>query len=169
MKCEDFLTRLETGGPLQRAAARRHAATCAECAAALAGLNAMKRQLTIVEPLSPRDKQLWARASEDAAAARSNWRLAFPLAAGMAGAAIVVLLLINLAIHWHVAKPGPGQVAHIDQSRPTVETFDPSVELSRLDVDARNLDQKLADLRQRAQRRDAQREVAMVYQHYSHW
>src|SRR2546421_2645577 len=78
MNCDDFLSSLETGSPLRRWRAHRHAQRCPKCAAALAMLDQVKQALapsTDEATLPPRLRRRWmavAQAKASSAAPESS-------------------------------------------------------------------------------------------------
>jgi hypothetical protein len=166
MKCDDMLIFLETGNLRQRMQARRHAAQCPGCAADLAAWADVRMKLAAPDPLSPRERQLWARAASDIAPARSWHWVALPIGAALAVAACIVLLISHLPAPRspRIAIPQPKVASSI-----TIRVIDPAIELSRLDADARQLDTRIEQLRQRAQRIEARREVALTVERFSRW
>jgi hypothetical protein len=166
MKCDDFLHALETGGWIQRFRARRHAANCPKCAAAQANLAEFKAQLSAVQPLSPRQCQLW----KLSAPRPSPEPLAVgPLAPWLKFAACLAFICAALPfILWTIHRlhlPGDRQ--------PTEGTVviagNPVEELTRLAADIDRLDADLDKLQQQAERIDARRQVAMTLDRFARW
>lgn len=59
MNCQDFLPNLETGGPLKRFKAKRHAAACPRCAAIHGRLRQLKDELSRGTPLTDAQRRKW--------------------------------------------------------------------------------------------------------------
>src|SRR6476469_8773371 len=83
MTCDEFLAAMETGGRVQRWQARRHAATCPSCAAAMRMLETVKQELASAPPLTAGVRARWlsaARVTEPVSVAW-RWRVACAMAA----------------------------------------------------------------------------------------
>jgi len=183
MKCADLLSYLETGGPLRRMQARRHAARCPRCAGILAAFDGAKRQLADVEPLSPRERHLWTQAVDASAEeADGGVRLGpmeeqrrsrrapvarrwVPAAAGLVAACLALSLIGPLV--WHSSarrEPGPAPVAEI-----TVERLTPAAEWSAFAANVERLQEQVQRLKEQAARRQAGQAVVLVLDRYGRW
>jgi len=174
MNCDDFLTAQETGGYFARWRARRHAARCPRCAALRASFAAVKQEWASTEPLSPRARQLWKDAAEEPARRGSPSRNWIVIAGGLTAAACVVLLVFKLAGH----KPGkvtpsPYEIAKVKPPPAVTESkvtvVNPADELNELSDAVNQLDADLKQLRLKAERMDASRQVAMTLERYDKW
>jgi hypothetical protein len=183
MNCDEFLPALETGGPLRRRLARRHAAGCPRCAAAAARFEALKGQWADAPPLSAGERQLWARAATGAAREAVvpqrpiprrvlSWRLWGPVS-GLAAACVVIAVVL-------VARPTrddtlggrfpPPPMATQPTTRETsprpaavrVVPVASSAALADLSGAVDRLDAEMQELRRTAERAEARRQVAMA-------
>ena len=100
MKCDEFLSAMETGGFVQRLKARCHAARCQRCASEQAAFADAMQRWAAPEPLSPHAERLWRQAAGEATArpARGNaWKLA--TAGAVAGVCLIVICLLAVSQH----------------------------------------------------------------------
>jgi hypothetical protein len=173
MNCDDFLPFLETGGPLRRMQARRHASCCPRCAAVHAKFLAAKAQLARPDALSNHARELWSRAARDTLAhplRRHPW---VPVAVGLATAACVLVAVLRPVIR----DMGVRSIPIVDAGSSiapvvgptTVFELDPIPQLTELASAADRLGNEIRALQSLAERFDAEREVAMTLNQYGNW
>jgi hypothetical protein len=189
MKCDDFLPALETGGPLRRRRARRHAARCPRCAAVAAQLAAVKRPWADVPPLAAGERLLWERAAMDDAGAGNiplpaqPRRLVIPNGRQWWAAAACVLLAVSIAVTLvvrHKAVQVADRPPHVPSPTTTraepsrlgpvrVELVDAARELDQLAAAVGRLDVQMQELRRQAERAEARSQVASALDQFGHW
>ena len=189
MKCEDFLPALETGGPLRRRRAQRHAARCVACAAAAERLAAMKRQWADTPPIGLEERVVWERAAVDDPGVRNiplpapPRRLAMPTRFQWWAAAACVLLVVSIAVTLAVrhqtvnvvVRPQPvpttttTQTVRASQPGPIrVEPADGAGELEHLATAVDQLDVQMQELRRKAERAEARSQIASALDRFGH-
>ena len=173
MNCDDFLAALETGGLLRRIQARRHAARCPSCATVQAAFVSAKDRLAKPEPLSPQARAAWERATFEDMRRPMPRRRWVPVAASLATAACLTIVFLSTPVREGpikeaVEKSGEHPVARSVDDLTTALT-DPVEELSQLATAAERLDAELASLRDQVERKNIQREVAVVLESYGRW
>ncbi len=186
MNCDDFLPALETGGPVRRRRARRHAATCPRCAAVAARFAEVKRRwaAAAAEPATERDRRVWEQAAEPMTGRHEDdiaspfvlplprrRGVPWPLAAGLAAAACV-LIVVGVIVRHHpddvvikppLPTPPPVPAQPIVVAGPVrVTPVDAAGVLAGLSGDVDQLEQQVRDLRRQAERAAAREQVAMV-------
>jgi hypothetical protein len=168
MKCEDLLPSLETGGPLRRMRARRHAARCPRCSPVCAAFGQVKRGLASPQPLSPRALRAWRQACGESSAplpARAGRRMWIPLAGGLAAAGLVWIVIGRFARpEAKDTRPVPPAAGDA-----VVEVIDPATELARLAKAVDELDEQVQQLKEQAARRAAQHAVALAIDRFGRW
>jgi hypothetical protein len=198
MNCDEFLPALETGGPLRRRLARRHAAGCPRCAAVAARLAAVKRQWADTPPLGPQERMLWEGAAVGDPGIRNlslpapRRPLSIPYArhgwhawAAAACVLLVVSLVVSLVVRHqgvNVAigpqpQPPPTKTTRTTSqtSQPPslgpvrVEAVDGLGELENLATAVDRLDVQMQELRRNAERAEARTQVASALDRFGHW
>jgi hypothetical protein len=101
MKCDNFLTFLETGSPLARLEARVHAWRCATCAATHKRLIALREELTRPDTLTPFHRRFWERTALETRAEPKWQSFVWPRLAVAGGLAAVVVLCFSVFSRWH--------------------------------------------------------------------
>jgi hypothetical protein len=127
----------------------------------------MKRQMADVEPLSAAQRRLWTRVSGTAASASSRWRARrvwVPVASGLAAACVA--LVIWRVVGWRPAGEGAQPKG---PEATMVEVIDPAKQLESLVAAVDELDRQAEQLKERARRGAARREVAMAVERYRKW
>jgi hypothetical protein len=94
MKCDEFLSKVRTGGLWSRLLARLHAARCRRCAALQNGLHKMEAELARTAPLADAQRRLWQQAVEADADERPRAVVRLRLVPVVAAAALVALSVI---------------------------------------------------------------------------
>jgi hypothetical protein len=176
MKCGDYLSARETGGPLGRFFADRHAAGCPQCRALGEKLDAVKNRLAESPRLSARARWLWERSAEERkrpAALIFRPQVALAAVAVLLAVVVVIVVLPNLSRPEKIKAIAPSTqqvVVEVAVEHPiTVQSIDASVELDRLTTEAEELDARIASLRKKAEAADARREVASALVRFEHW
>jgi hypothetical protein len=191
VKCDEFLPAMETGGPLRRWRARRHAARCLRCAAVLAKWVSVKDELPSIvrdpTPLTDWERSVWMRAAEmgqsrEASPAAVAWRMPWPRVAGVLAAAACAVTIAVVIVR---QKP----TAIVDRPQPTgtttttspaaelsrvvsavnVQASDQAAELAGLSEDVRQLADELQALRRKAERNSARQQVALTLSRFERW
>lgn len=168
MRCDTFLTAVETGRLLVRVRARHHARHCPRCAAAYRSWMTLKAQWAVAEPLSPRSRRLWETALTEPGPVRQRPAVWVPLGAALAAACVLLIVLLQLhrpASDTAIVPTGPG----VPSGPVVIEPIDSAVELSRLVSAVDRLDQQIERLKELAVRRDAERQVALTRDRYEKW
>jgi hypothetical protein len=169
MNCNDTMAALTTGGPLRRRQARRHAAHCPRCAAALAFLGDVSRDLSALPDLTPEQRQVWLEAADAAPAApakrRSSPRRTALVGAGVLAAAAALIFAL-VATH-QPERPGDDRpIANIPRAE--IPSPDPAtlqhLDAMRAELDAAERD--LADLARKADLLDARRQTDLLLAEY---
>jgi hypothetical protein len=173
MNCDNFLPFLETGGPLRRLQARRHAARCPRCGLIYSKFSAVKQQLAAPDELTTHVRQLWHRAAHDSAV-QPAWRHPWaPVVVALATAACVMVAVIRLGIRDGNQRNDRVKDIAFSSSRvlspTTVVELDPTAEIVELAAAADQLYAELRTLRDLVERLDAEREVAMTLTRYGQW
>jgi hypothetical protein len=188
VKCDDFLPAMGTGGPVRRWRARRHAERCPRCAAVLSRWLATKSSLSMEvhapPPLSDWERTLWMRAAdagEEPAQPRSRrLPISWPRAAGLAVVAACLFVIVLV-----VVRPKPPEVVKTppeseprEATRPELSRVVSSVnvqviarndELLELSAAVERLQAELQSVHRRAERAQAQRQVAMTLDRFGRW
>jgi len=166
MKCDEFLSAMETGGLVRRMRARRHAARCQRCAAEYAAFAEAVREWATPEPLSPQTKTLWRQAAVEVTArpARGKaWKLA--TAAAVAGVCLIVICLLGVFhnVNKSPVPSSPPTVARHESrhvSPITVEQINPSQGLAYLSNEVERFNVELKELQQRIEKKQLQSQIA---------
>jgi hypothetical protein len=173
MNCDDFLPFLETGGPLRRMQARRHAARCPRCAAMHSKFLAAKERLARPDALSNHARELWHRAARDTRAqpvCRHPW---LPVAVGLATAACAMVAVVRPVTRENgrrsvpIADAGSTDAPVVGPT--TIIEVDPTLQLSDLASAAERLGNEIRALQTLAERFEAEREVVMTLNRYGKW
>lgn len=170
MRCDEVLAALETGGPMRRRAARRHAARCVPCARAVAGWLALRQGLAEAPPLTDRHEQLWIAAIEPVGESppRPAWRVA---AVALAACALLAAGYWLLGGRERPRPDGPlpaPPVANRIEVDP-IEVRSVVAALTPLERRLDQVEQELAALSRRAELSDARRETEKLLDTYRHW
>ncbi len=173
MNCDDFLRYLETGGPLRRMQARRHASRCPRCAAVHVKWLVVKERLARPDAVSNRARELWKRAARDTLV-HPVWRHPWlPVAVGLATAACVLVAVLRPVIREKGRRSIPivdgGSLDAPVVGPTTIIEVDPNLQLSELASAAERLDDEIRTLQTLAERFDAEHEVAMTLNRYGKW
>jgi hypothetical protein len=94
MKCDEFLSKVRTGGFWSRLLARLHAARCRRCAALQNGLHKMETELARTVPLTDAQRRLWEQAVQAQPMERPWSPVRLRLAAVVAAAALVAVSVV---------------------------------------------------------------------------
>lgn len=170
MKCDDFLSSLETGGLVRRWLARRHAARCPRCAQAAAALEQLKRSLAENAALTRGQRQRWLQAAGEPAMAPAVWFRRPVLAGGMALAAML-LAVVALQLY----GPQPKKVTQAPPventliAPPRVTRPDPAQEYARLAGELDAAQRELDALLERAQLLQAGQQATQMIAQFSRW
>ena len=186
MRCEDFLSSLETGGFVKRLLARRHAARCRRCTEAAAAIERLTQELAKSEPLTRELRQCWVQAASgvqqaangpqrDARKLRDQpfvmrqWpKLA--VAAAAAAAVVLAIVLWPKSGDERSTEPpnwSPGPEASVSAIR-TVQV-EPADALARLDAEIANAEAEIAALIDRVERMQASRQAGELLAAYGRW
>ena len=165
MKCDNCLATYTTGGIVNRLRARRHAARCAACTAAIAQIERVREELSHTPKLSAAHRELWLQAAEQCprelrpvshpsrTARQLRWALAVA-AVLVVGAFVLVALRKELSPAEDVALKQPADSVPAE----LVESQD----LPKLQQLERSLDELSLELQQlgrQAELLDARREL----------
>ena len=108
MKCDDFLSALETGGSYRRWQARRHAARCPQCAAVQKAFDEAMGHWAAAEPLAPRARQAWTHAAEEIILRPGRRKVPRRVAAGFGVAACALLFFLVMMVRKEASPLQPG-------------------------------------------------------------
>lgn len=170
MKCDEFLTSLETGGILRRWLARRHAGQCPRCAQAAAGLEQLKCGLSDAAPLTRAERQRWLQAAGEPRSLPAS-RFRWPLLAG--AAALAAMLVVAVTIH--LDRREPKKISQGPISPPTAPglrrptRLDPAQEFARLNGELDRAETEIGSLLQRAELLQASQQATQMLAQYSQW
>jgi len=172
MKCDEFLSALETGGLVQRLKARCHATRCRRCASQRAAFADAMQRWAVPKPLSPHAERLWRQAAGVATAppSRGNaWKLATAGAVAMVCLVVVFLLAIFQYIN-NSPTPASQPIVARNESRRlspiTVEEIDPSEGLAYQADEVRRLNVELKSLQQMIEKKSVQRQIAAAIKRF---
>lgn len=174
MNCDTFLADLETGELLQRRRARGHARICPQCAAALAALNATREEMAAAPPLPPEMRRLWARAAETNVVRPLERRRRVNLMIVVAATTCLFLLYLGLGLQKPKQAPIEKQmtehtnVQEIDSAARGV-VIDPASEFAGLAAAVDELEGELKEVAQLAERREAERQFAVLLKRVEVW
>ena len=172
MKCDEFLSALETGGLVQRLKARCHAARCRRCASQRSAFADAMQRWAVPEPLSPHAERLWRQAAGEAAARPVCGNVRKLATAGAVAAACLAVVCL-LAVSWHIHNrptTESQQIAAGNESRCfspiTIEDIDPSEGHAYLADEVRRLDVELKSLQQVIEKKSVQNQIAATLQRF---
>jgi hypothetical protein len=175
MSCDTFLADLETGSFLERRRARKHAESCPQCAAALESLNAAREELAAAPALTPELRRLWELAAESNVVRPLERRRRVNLRILVAVNACAFLLYLAFGL-----QPEP-EDAPIEQqitenrnvqeveSAARVVVIDPGRELAELADAVNELEAELKGIERLAERREAERQFAVLLKRVEVW
>ncbi len=196
MKCDEFLSAMETGGFIQRMRARHHAGRCRRCASEHAAFVAAMRQWATPEPLSPDAKRLWQQAAievESRPARGKAWKLA---TAGAVAGVSLTLICALWVLQRANKRPAPSSeptvasrgsrhpgvhqpVVRLQVSEPaiarrearhlspiTIEQINPSQGLAHLSNEVLQLSAELKELQQRIEKKQVQNQIAATLERF---
>jgi hypothetical protein len=172
MKCDEFLSALETGGLVQRLKARCHAARCRRCASQRAKFADAMQRWALPEPLSPHAERLWRQAAGEPAAppARGNvWKLV--TAGAVSGICLIVICLLGIFQYTKKSSVStPQRTVARNESRHvgpiTVEQINPAEGLAYLSNDVERLNVELKELRQRIEKKQVQSQITTTLERF---
>ncbi len=170
MNCDDFLPSLETGSPLRRWRAHRHAHRCPRCAAALAMLDQVKQALAPSSDKATLPSHLrrrWmaaAQADISSEPSPDRYRIG-PQTTWLrrtTALAAIVLLVVAVAIGYKLYNGSLVLNDKVTVGPITVTQVDRAAELTRLDDEIVQLQAQVSSLINAAERLEAQQRIVLV-------
>jgi len=161
-KCDQCLSHLESGSMWQRFLAHRHVRECSQCSQAYEALAVLKQELAVCEPLTARERQLWAQA---APAVDMQPTIAWPVwQLSLARAAVVVIGLVSL-IYFMWGR----DVSVVPQVNIEVVQVAPLPELQQMQSNLQSLEAEIAQLSTKAELNDVHQQVLATIDTYTRW
>jgi hypothetical protein len=168
MKCDDFISSLETGSALSRLRARLHARRCPKCAATRNWLSQVQSRLATSAEITPFHRRVWEHAAVDNAP-QPVWRwIARPQFAVAGGLTIAVVLIVTLVLSLPKNDgPGDGEVARnvplpVTSTIKTTSLQVPAAEIKELENGLNQIALDLDRLAEEAARLEARRALSAL-------
>jgi hypothetical protein len=169
MTCDEFLAAMETGSRVQRWQARRHAARCPSCAAAMQMMETVKGELAEAEPLTAGMRARWLSVARETPRLESawRWRVAYAMAA---------MVLVAVATWWavhRVAVNKPPEIVKVKVGPSSSEAgqivavkVEPAQQFEMLQAELDQLGHEIGVVRQAAVSLAAMQEISRVLDKY---